>query len=106
MLKWQEREIYIFELMCHILFIKDMLMMGYLTIFQRFATTFQRSSNLSKGHMNIAEQRLSTRLLVGHGKKSNFTGFSETNWRKKWLISQEIHRNFLDKFCWKNWQIL
>ena len=40
-----------------------------------------------------------TGLLIVHGKRSNFTGFSESNLWKKRRLSQEIHRNFLSKVC-------
>ena len=37
-------------------------------------------------------------LLVGRGKKSNFTGFSGTNSRKKRPISREFRENFAGIF--------
>ena len=35
-------------------------------------------------------------------KKSNFAGFSGTNLRKKWAISQEFRGNFWGQFRWQN----
>ena len=35
----------------------------------------------------FVKQQLSSGLLKGHGKKSSFTAFSETDLRKNWLIS-------------------
>ena len=57
---------------------------------------------MSKGHIDIAEERLSTRLLVGHGKKVKFRGIFRDKLEEKMADFTGNSQKFLEQILLKS----